>query len=60
MDELSVKEVTTDPVKKIKVDVDFKILDTMTWQLKDWSSEQSLAIMTQMTLFLMYAEESNF
>ena len=51
MDELSVDEAPTDPIAKLRVDVYFPLLDSLTLQLQDRFPESSLNIVKQMTYF---------
>lgn len=51
MDEVAVDEHIQDPLKKIKVDVFFQVLDSLQSQLTDRFPEKSLALVTQMALF---------
>lgn len=44
---LTADKVIRDPLKQFKVDVHFRILDSLNAQLEDRFSDQSLAIMTQ-------------
>ena len=51
MDELSIDEALSDPLKKIKVEVFFKTLDSLTIHLKDRFPDKTMAIITEMAFF---------
>ncbi|XP_039295408.1 uncharacterized protein LOC120353928 [Nilaparvata lugens] len=51
MDELAIDGCIEDPIKKVKVDIYFHVLDSLYTQLTDRFPESSLAMVTQMGYF---------
>lgn len=51
VDELSIDEAVSDILKKIKVEVFFKTLDSLTIHLKDRLPDKTMAIITEMAFF---------